>query len=169
MLLLLYYRILTRTSKILGKEFEFLEDINRNLIHQESIAVRILSHEATSCLFNDFQWLHNLLVSPQSELFFHLINTLMNEAKNICNDKKLDLISPSEGNMRHLMMLNEYEIYYPDYSPGFELKMIVKDLEEITFSFYSIYQQIFSISLEKKFTEQVPMHKLFLQYHKGII
>ena len=47
--------------------------------------------------------------------------------------------------------------------------MIIKDLEEITFSFYSIYQHIFQISLEKRFTGQVPLHKLFAQYHKGVV
>lgn len=47
--------------------------------------------------------------------------------------------------------------------PVIELKLIIKNIEEITFSLYSIYNQIYKISMEKPMNaeEQIPLEKTY--------
>jgi hypothetical protein len=70
------------------------------------------------------------------------------------------------------MYSNDTEYVWPEYSHGLELKLIVKDVEEATFSLYSIFQQVYSVELDRKWKGNgsgvVPMGKTFSQIQKII-
>lgn len=67
------------------------------------------------------------------------------------------------------MYSNDTEYLWPDYNHSSELKLIIKDIEEATFSLYSIYQQVHNIALDQKFKGgAIPMTKIFSQIQKII-
>ena len=82
-----------------------------------------------------------------------LLQSELSEVRAICSDERLDLTMMVEEpqQLRQLMTSNDTEVQFPEYSHALELKLIVKDIEEVTFSLYSIYQQCYKVPLDQKY------------------
>jgi hypothetical protein len=128
---LLYVRTLVRSSKLLIREFEFLESLMKQLTNKECFPFKTVSHEAVMFLLNDYRWVHGLVESPHQELFMLLLQSELNEVRAICSDDRLDLtVSVEEPqHIKQLMTSNDTELQFPEYSHALELKLIVKDIE----------------------------------------
>lgn len=169
---LLYVRTLARASKLLLREFEFMETLLKQLTNKECFPFKVISHEAVTFLFNDYRWVKALLDSPQQELLMLLLQAELNEVRAICSDERLDLVTAvteEPQQLRQLMTSNDVEVHFPEYNHGLELKLIIKDVEEVTFSLYSIYQQCYKVPLDRKYKEgPMPMGKVFAQCQRTI-
>lgn len=60
---MLYVRTLVRCSKLLLREFEFLESLMKQLTNKECFPFKAVAHESITFLFNDYRWVNGLLES----------------------------------------------------------------------------------------------------------
>lgn len=111
----------------------------------------MLGYEAVDFLFNDAQWMHNLLQSNYVELFNFLLTTEFNTLKAIFSDSKdkLDLAG-EKTEYPKMFFKNTLEFPPCEFSFSAETKMIIKNFEIVAYSLYAIYVDILKLKLETR-------------------
>lgn len=80
------------------------------------------------------------------------MTTLFNNAKFILSEYKdrIDLCAEYETERHGKLFAGSFVDWFGvEMNPVIELKMIIRNIEEITFTLYSIYNQVYKISMEK--------------------
>ena len=65
-------------------------------------------------------------------------------------------------------MTNSLDIHLGELFRMIEVKALVKSIDEITFTFFSIYTEIYKVSLDKKITGKPALEKTFKFLHKTV-
>lgn len=159
-------RLCFKLSKLSLSHFEILEETIKIISEKGSSSVKYIGYESINFLFISTQWMDKMLNSPSGDLFNFLMTTLFNNAKFILSEHrgKIDLNVEYEIERAGKLFLGSFVDFTSfEMYPVIELKLIIKNIEEITFTLYSIYNQIYQISMEKGLPKggQIPLEKTY--------
>ena len=135
----------------------------------EKSGPKMVSYESINYLFGSAQWMHPLLQSPSCDLFNFLMTTLFNTIKSIQPEiKEGDPTFPLEPERHRIFANNSLDISLPELYRPPEVKAIVKTIDEVTFTFFSIYTEIYHITLHKPIEGKPPLEKTYKFVHKTV-
>ena len=125
-----------------------MQEIVKLLTENANLHWKILGYEAVDFLFNDAFWMYDLLTSPFADLFNFLFTTLFNNIKIIFTNSKdkIDMTADKLDAPR-IFFRSTNEFTPCEFYPNLEVKMLIRNVEIITYTLYAIYYDILKISL----------------------
>ena len=110
-----------------------------------------MGYDCICFLFGSAHWMHAMLQSTSGDLFNFLLTTIFNTVKMIQGElKEGDLTNRNGPDNPRLFSSNSLELHFGELSFLSELRAVVKSIDEITFTFFSIYSEIYKITLDKR-------------------
>lgn len=118
----------------------------------EKAGAKGLGYECINFLFASPAWMHAMLQSSSGDLFNFVMTTLFNAVKQIQPELKegIDLIRSDLERAPKLFSSGVLDVHFGDLCPLGEVRALVRSIDEIVFTFFSIYSEVYQIQLDRR-------------------
>jgi hypothetical protein len=169
--LVICLRVCCKISRLYETCFELLEELIKVVTEKGSTSLKVIGYECINYLFGSSRWMHAMLQSSSGDLFNFLMTTLFNSVKLIQPELKEgpELLQRYElEKSQKIFTTNSLEFHLLDLPPATEIKCILKSIDEISFTFFSIYSEVYGLKLDQRIEAKPPLEKTYKFCHKTI-